>query len=515
MLIGSISHRHRAIFAQPWNGGAASPFTGGSPACSLAHGAEGSSLRSRNAPRAVGVAAAASPVPGDFSIPAAPILIPEGPWKAVDGCVCAPKGFKAQGMYGGLRAKGTKADLALITCDCEAVAAGVFTLNVMCAAPVTFCQEVLAKRDTVRAVLVNAGQANAATGEQGYKDSLASADAVAAALGVSRDEVLLESTGVIGRRIKMEQLVAAVPLLASALGSGAEDAHRAAVAITTTDLVSKSAALEVDLGSGRTVRLGGIAKGSGMIHPNMATMLSVITCDAPVTPEVWRGMFKRGSINSFNQITVDGDTSTNDTVIGLASGLEGGAVISDPASPEAQKLEAALTALLQARGQGGLAKSIAWDGEGATVLIECEVLGAPDAAAANKVAKSVVGSSLAKSAIFGHDPNWGRIAAAAGYSGVQYDQEAVRIQLGDTLLMDKGQPLPFDEKVASAYLKSKADVHGTVTIGSGPGRGMAWGCDLSYDYVKINAECALSGVELPGQWPPTAVRLVPVTLELH
>ncbi|KAL4429620.1 hypothetical protein ABPG77_008669 [Micractinium sp. CCAP 211/92] len=429
----------------------------------------------------------AADIPGDFSIPAAPILIPEGPWKEIEGCVCAPKGFKAQGMYGGLRAKGTKADLALVVCDTPAVAAGVFTLNVMCAAPVTYCKEVLAKKDTVRAVLVNAGQANAATGEQGYADSLASADAVASALGVPRDDVLLESTGVIGRRIKMDALLAAVPRLASTLGDGADDAHRAAVAITTTDLVSKSAALEVELGTGRSVRLGGIAKGSGMIHPNMATMLSVITCDAPVTPEVWRGMFKRGAVNSFNQITVDGDTSTNDTVIGLASGTAGGEVISDPASPEAQKLEAALTALLQ-----GLAKSIAWDGEGATVLIECEVLGAGSDADANRVAKSVVGSSLAKSAIFGHDPNWGRIAAAAGYSGVQYNQEAVRIKLGDTLLMDKGQPLPFDEKAASAYLKGRADVHGTVniqvTIGDGPGRGMAWGCDLSYDYVKINAE---------------------------
>ncbi|KAI3435752.1 hypothetical protein D9Q98_001810 [Chlorella vulgaris] len=447
----------------------------------------GGSLQFRRRRSCAAPVCAAATLPGDFSIPAAPILIPEGPWKEIEGCVCAPKGFKAQGMYGGLRAKGTKADLALIVCDGDAVAAGVFTLNVMCAAPVTFCKEVLAKRDTVRAVLVNAGQANAATGAAGYQDSLASADAVAAALSISRDQVLLESTGVIGRRIKMEPLLAAVPQLAGALGSGPEDAHRAAVAITTTDLVSKSAALEVELGPGRVVRLGGIAKGSGMIHPNMATMLSVVTCDAPVTPEVWRGMFKRGSVNSFNQITVDGDTSTNDTVIGLASGQAGGEVLSDASSPEAQKLEAALTALLQ-----GLAKSIAWDGEGATVLIECEVLGAPDDAAANKVAKSVVGSSLAKSAIFGHDPNWGRIAAAAGYSGVQYDQEAVRIQLGDILLMDKGQPLSFDEAAASRYLKDRADVHGTVdiqvSIGSGPGRGMAWGCDLSYDYVKINAE---------------------------
>jgi len=426
-------------------------------------------------------------MPGSFDIPAAPSLIPDGPWNEIEGCVCAPQGFKAQGMYGGLRAKGDKADLALIACDVPAVAAGVFTLNVMCAAPVTYCKEILAKKDTVRAVLVNAGQANAATGAKGYEDSVASAAAVAQALNIPADDVLLESTGVIGRRIKLDALLSSVPKLAGALGSSSEDAHRAAVAITTTDLVSKSAALEVELSPGRTVRLGGIAKGSGMIHPNMATMLAVVTCDAPVAPSVWRGMFSSASAASFNQITVDGDTSTNDTVIGLTSGLAGGPEISDASSPEAQRLGAALTALLQ-----GMAKSIAWDGEGATVLIECEAVGAASDEEACKVAKSVVGSSLVKSAVFGHDPNWGRIAAAAGYSGVQYEQDAVRIVLGDVLLMDKGQPLEFDAGAASAYLKGRAAEHGTVniqvSIGSGPGRGIAWGCDLSYDYVKINAE---------------------------
>jgi len=336
-------------------------------------------------------------------------------------------------------------------------------------------------------VLINAGQANAATGEQGYKDSLASAQSAAQALGVSPEDILLESTGVIGRRIKMDALLSSVPQLAGALGSSPVDAHRAAVAITTTDLVSKSAALEVELSSGRTVRLGAIAKGSGMIHPNMATMLAVVTCDAPVEPSVWRGMFSAAGAASFNQITVDGDTSTNDTVIGLTSGLAGGAEITSATSPEAHRLSAALTALLQ-----GMAKSIAWDGEGATVLIECEVVGAESDAAANCVAKSIVGSSLVKSAIFGHDPNWGRIAAAAGYSGVQYSQGDVRIMIGDILLMDKGQPLEFDAAAASAYLKGHAAEHGTVTIqvsiGNGPGKGMAWGCDLSYDYVSYGCK---------------------------
>ena len=443
-------------------------------------------------------------MPGSFDIPAAPILIPEGPWKEVEGCICAPKGFKAQGMYGGLRASGDKGDLALIVCDEEATAAGVFTLNVMCAAPVTYCKEILAKNDTVKAVLANAGQANAATGEEGYKDSCRSAEAVAQALGVTADKILLESTGVIGKRIAMDALLESVPKLAAALGNTIEDAHRAAISITTTDLVSKSAALEIDLG-GRIVRIGGIAKGSGMIHPNMATMLGVLTCDAPVEVGLWRAIMKRASQKSFNQITVDGDTSTNDTVIGLASGAAGGEVISDPTSKEAATLEAAVTALLQ-----GLAKSIAWDGEGATVLIQCSVTGAETEEDANKVAKSVVGSSLAKSAIFGHDPNWGRFAAAAGYSGVQYRQEDVKIVLGGITLMENGQPLQFDRKAASNYLKSKAEVHGTVdidiSIGDGTGSGMAWGCDLSYDYVSLYCVCAVvvysvlhcDGCSLPG-----------------
>jgi glutamate N-acetyltransferase/amino-acid N-acetyltransferase len=449
----------------------------------------GAALRpARRAPLAAAAASAAD-LPGDFGLPSAPMcdLIPTGPWRAVEGGVCAPAGFRAQGMHAGLRAAGAKGDLALVVCEVDAAAAGVFTLNVMAAAPVTYCREVLARRSTARAVLVNAGQANAATGAAGYADALACADAAAAALGVARDDVLLQSTGVIGRRIKVAPLLAALPPLVAGLAATPAAAARAAIAITTTDLVSKAAALEVELSPGRVVRLGGAAKGSGMIHPNMATMLGVVTCDAPVAPEAWTAMLRRAAAASFNQITVDGDTSTNDTVIGLASGLAGGAPIADAGSPEGAALEGALTALLQ-----GLAKAIAWDGEGATLLLECEVSGAADDAAARAVAKSVVGSSLVKSAAFGHDPNWGRIAAAAGYAGVPYDQDDLAISLGGTPLMERGQPLEFDAAAASTYLKAAAAAHGAVridvSVGGGPGRGAAWGCDLSYDYVKINAE---------------------------
>ena len=437
-----------------------------------------------------------------FKIPAAPDLIPDGAWSKIQGGgVTSAAGFRATGVYAGLRAAGVKADLALIVADDGAVAAGTFTTNVMCAAPVLFCREVFGGdgkqgRAGVRAVLANAGQANAATGSQGYADAVACAEAVAAALNasggpaVSPRDVLLLSTGVIGRRIKMTPMLEAIPQLPATLGSSQEDGHRAAVAITTTDLVSKEAALRVTLpSSGAFVTVGGTAKGSGMIHPNMATMLAVVTCDAKVSPSAWREMVARASDASFNAITVDGDTSTNDCVIGLASGKASDSLteITDAASPDGKALEAALTALLQ-----GLAKSIAWDGEGATVLVEVEVTGAASDADARIVARSVAGSSLAKSAIFGGDPNWGRLAAAAGYSGVAFDQNDLGVRLGDMQLMAKGQPLEFDKATASKYLKDAAAVHGTVrvgiTVGKGPGKGMAWGCDLSYDYVKINAE---------------------------
>eukprot|EP00271_Cylindrocystis_brebissonii_P010295 TRINITY_DN26454_c0_g1_i1.p1 TRINITY_DN26454_c0_g1~~TRINITY_DN26454_c0_g1_i1.p1 ORF type:complete len:517 (+),score=103.82 TRINITY_DN26454_c0_g1_i1:52-1551(+) len=435
--------------------------------------------------RAVVAQEDAATTAGSF-IPAAPILLPPGPWKEIPGGVCAAKGFKAVGMYAGLRAAGKKPDLALVVCETDAQAAGAFTLNVMAAAPVAFCKKALAESTTARAVLINAGQANAATGDAGYADTVECAEALAKLLDVPWSSVLIESTGVIGQPIKKAPLIAALPELLGATSDTPTGGLAAAVAITTTDLVSKSVAVEVEIG-GHPVRIGGMAKGSGMIHPNMATMLGVVTCDAAVTSEVWRPMASTAVKRSFNQITVDGDTSTNDTVITLASGLAGGPVISDPASPEAQQLQAALDALCQ-----GLAKSIAWDGEGATCLVEVTVTGAADEASAATVARSVAGSSLAKSAIFGRDPNWGRIACAAGYSGVAFDPNDMRIQLGDFPLMEKGQPLPFDRAAASAYLRSCGEVHGTVliniSVGSGSGSSKAWGCDLSYDYVKINAE---------------------------
>ncbi|KAL5740621.1 hypothetical protein ACOSP7_029504 [Xanthoceras sorbifolium] len=419
-------------------------------------------------------------------IPPAPIFLPEGPWKQIPGGVTAAEGFKAAGIYGGLRAKGEKPDLALVTCDVDAISAGAFTTNVVAAAPVIYCKNALDISKTARAVLINAGQANAATGDAGYQDVIECVDTVAKLLKMRLTEVMIESTGVIGQRIKKDALLNSLPKLVNSLSSSIEGADSAAVAITTTDLVSKSVAIESEVG-GRYIRVGGMAKGSGMIHPNMATMLGVVTTDALVNSDVWRKMVQVAVNRSFNQITVDGDTSTNDTVIALASGLSGSSRISSINSNEAVQLQACLDAVMQ-----GLAKSIAWDGEGATCLIEVSVTGADNEAGAAKIARSVASSSLVKAAVYGRDPNWGRIAAAAGYAGISFHPNKLRILLGDFLLMNGGQPLPFDRAAASNYLRNAGETHGTVgiqiSVGDGSESGQAWGCDLSYDYVKINAE---------------------------
>lgn len=429
---------------------------------------------------------------GSFALPYAPVreaLLPPGPWTVVEGGICAAQGFKVAGYKAGLRAKGTRADCALVVADEDATCAGIFTTNLMCAAPVLFCKKQLAGKPTARALLINAGQANAATGDAGLADSEACAEALSKALGVAKNDILLMSTGVIGKRIKMDKLVPAVDVLAANIESSTAAANAAATAICTTDLVRKTIAIEIEIG-GKKVRMGGMAKGSGMIHPNMATMLGVVTCDVAVSPEVWRGITSRAGANSFNQISVDGDVSTNDSLVCFASGKAGNAVIADAESADAKLLEQALTALCR-----GLAKAIAWDGEGATCLIECNVSGAMDDEDARVIARSVVCSSLAKAAIFGHDPNWGRLACAAGYATPvknNFNQNELKLSLGPHQLMDKGQPLDFDAKAASQYLKDVTSAHGTcvvdISVGSGPGKGQAWGCDLSYDYVKINAE---------------------------
>ncbi len=407
-------------------------------------------------------------------------------WQVITGGVTAPKGYQATGIIAGLKPSGAP-DLALILSDVDAIAAGVFTTTQVRAACVDYCRQRLEDKPSARAILCNAGQANAATGDLGWQDAVESAEELGKALNISPESILLASTGVIGQRIKMDALKAAIPQLVSTVSP--EGGEAAAKAIVTTDLVTKSIALETLMGD-RPVRIGGIAKGSGMIHPNMATMLSFVTCDAAVSPQLWQEMLTRAVNRSFNQITVDGDTSTNDTVIALANGQSRTSAITNMGA-EAEKLEAMLTEVCIY-----LAKAIARDGEGATCLMEVQVTGTSDEASANKIAKTIAGSSLVKSAIFGRDPNWGRIAAAAGRAGVKFEQEQLQVKLGDFLLMENGQPLDFDRPAASEYLKQRAageylkddTVVISVNVGNSIGSGKAWGCDLSYDYVKINAE---------------------------
>lgn len=343
------------------------------------------------------------------------------------------------------------------------------------------------------AVLLNSGQANAATGDAGMQDAIESARILALQLGCKPENILLCSTGVIGRRFDIQKMTAAIPTLVSKATESLDAGTSAAQAILTTDLVLKQVSYQANI-SGSLVTVGAMCKGSGMIHPNMATMLSVVTCDADVDPVLWRDILQRAVDKSFNVITVDGDTSTNDIVCALCSGASG-ASIHDSASPEAKQLEQ-----LVADACIHMAKSIARDGEGATALLEIRASGAASDSDARAIAKTVAGSNLFKAAVFGRDPNWGRIAAATGRANIDFDINNLTIRIGDHLLMERGTPLQFDASAASQYMLSKSQAskeqymteHDTIVVtlqvGDGPGSGTAWGCDLSYKYVEINAE---------------------------
>ena len=402
-------------------------------------------------------------------------------WTAITGGVTAPSGFQAAGITAGLKASG-KPDLSLLLAPDDAVCAGTFTTSVVRAACVDLCAQRLQQgAGHARAVVTNSGQANACTGDRGLVDSLRATQAVADRLGLDPEQVLICSTGVIGVPIAMNTLLAAVnPLVDALADDGGADA---AAAILTTDLVDKQIALQADLG-GRLVRIGGMAKGSGMIHPDMATMLGYLTCDAGVPADIWQGIVGRAVQRSFNAITVDGDTSTNDTFLAFAAG--------DPLpSDQWEPLEEGVTLVAQ-----HLAKAIARDGEGATCLIQVQVEGCATEAEALRMARTVCGSSLVKTAVHGRDPNWGRIVAAAGRSGAHFDAGAVALWLGTHQLMEAGEPIAFDRTAASAYLQDCVDgdylqsdcVQIRLVVGDGVGQAQAWGCDLSDQYVRINAD---------------------------
>jgi glutamate N-acetyltransferase/amino-acid N-acetyltransferase len=396
--------------------------------------------------------------------------------KIVNGSVTCPKGFLAQGVSAGIK-KDDKNDLAIIYSQSPCTAAGVFTTNVVRAACVDFDRRQL-EAGNAQAIVVNSGNANACTGEQGWEDTLSMAALASECLALQPQDILVASTGVIGVNMPMERVQAGIVAAANSLS--VEGAANAALAIMTTDLVNKEIAVEIEI-AGKTVRIGAMAKGSGMIHPNMATMLGFITTDAVINSKCLEGMLKAATDKSFNMISVDGDTSTNDMVLALANGQAGNLIIEDPDSQEGQTFYQALEFIAIK-----LAKMIARDGEGANHLIEVQVKRAAEADAAKMIARSITSSSLTKAAVFGLDANWGRILAAAGYSGATFDPSRVDIYLGAEMVARDGMGLAFDEEQARLELAQETVVI-TVDLKAGDYSATAWGCDLSYDYVRINA----------------------------
>jgi glutamate N-acetyltransferase/amino-acid N-acetyltransferase len=396
--------------------------------------------------------------------------------RPLSGSVCAPLGFRAAGVAAGIKPSG-RPDVALIVSDVPASPAAVFTTNRVCAAPVLVSREHV-RGARARAIAVNAGCANACTGEQGLADARRMAQITADLLDAAPYEVLVASTGVIGRMLPMDRLEAGLRHAASELSRDGGPA--AAEAIMTTDTRPKAAAVEVDLGAGKSVRIGGMCKGSGMIAPDMATMLAFVTTDAEIWPEVLQGALRAAAGRTFNAVTVDGDTSTNDTLAILANGASGVRVM--PGSPAFDAWQEGLMQLCT-----HLAKELARDGEGATKLVEVRVSGAPSGAWAREVARSIANSPLVKTALFGNDPNWGRILCAAGYSGAPIEQEKLALTLCGIPLVRDGAPLPFDEKTASEAMKAP-EVLIELDLGLGAFSREYWTCDFSYDYVRINAE---------------------------
>jgi glutamate N-acetyltransferase/amino-acid N-acetyltransferase len=406
--------------------------------------------------------------------------------QTVPGGVTAAQGFTASGVHCGVRKNADRKDLALIFASVPCTAAAVYTTNLVKAAPLTVTMRHL-QNGRAQAILANSGNANACA-PGGEAAASRSCQAAALALGIEPEDVIVASTGVIGVPLPVEVIENAAPALANALSvSGGEDA---AAAIMTTDLTPKTYAVRFELG-GKAVTLGGIAKGSGMIHPNMATMLSFVTTDAAISAEALQTALRESARVTYNRISVDGDTSTNDMNAALASGLAGNAEITGPGN-DYDAFLAALNAV-----NGYLAREIARDGEGATKLVTCRVTGARDEETAQRLARSVIASSLVKTAMYGADANWGRVLCAMGYAGgtsaagAPFDPQGVDIafasETGEVQVCASGVGLPFDEAKAKAIL-SDHEVEILCTLREGGGQAEAFGCDLSYDYVKINGD---------------------------
>ena len=389
--------------------------------------------------------------------------------------IVSPKGFKAAGIHCGIKHK--KKDLAVLYSEVPASVAGVFTINKVQAAPIKVTKEVVYETKKMQAVIVNSGNANACTGKQGLLDAYEMQKLIAEKLGIDSKLVGVSSTGVIGELMKMDRIREGVKKIE--LGSKLENGIDFAQAILTTDTVMKNTTYSTII-DGKEVIISGTAKGSGMIEPNMATMLAFITTDANIESDVLQKALSEITDLTFNCITVDGDTSTNDMVLVLANGMAGNNPLT-PEHPDWNNFYKTLKMVAE-----DLAKAIARDGEGATKLIEVEVEGAVSDEEARKIAKTVVGSPLVKTAVFGCDANWGRIIAAVGYSRATVDPEKITIKIGDKTMVENGEPIPFDEDELIKILKAnEVKIH--VSLAQGDGHGFAWGCDLTYDYVQINA----------------------------
>ena len=400
--------------------------------------------------------------------------------KTIPGGVCAAKGFTANGVHCGIRKNHNKRDLALIASAVPAHAAAVYTTNLVKGAPLTVTKRHIAD-GTAQAIVCNSGNANTCNAN-GIEIAEQMSALTGAALGIAPENVIVASTGVIGQPLDIAPIEAGIPALAAGLSPAGGAA--AAEAIMTTDTVKKEVAVEFTLG-GKTCRLGGIAKGSGMIHPNLATMLVFLTTDAAISAGMLQKALSTDVQSTFNMVSIDGDTSTNDMVAILANGMAGNAEITAEGADFTAFMQALNTVTVH------LCRCIAADGEGATKLLECRVTGAKDVPTARTVAKSVVCSSLLKAAMFGADANWGRVLCAIGYSGADVDVTQVGVAFrsakGTITVCENGAGVPFSEELAKEILL-ESEIEILVTVGAGSGSAAAWGCDLTYDYVKINGD---------------------------
>lgn len=403
--------------------------------------------------------------------------------KQIKGGITVVPGFEAAAAAAQIKYEG-RTDMALIYSSVPCVAAGTFTTNVVKAAPVKWDQKIVKQGGAVQAIIVNSGIANACTGEEGMRYCEETAQTAAEVFGIQKEQVLVSSTGVIGKQLSMEKIQAGIHMLAQAKGNDKLCGAEAAEAILTTDTHKKEAAVQLEIG-GKTVTIGAMAKGSGMIHPNMCTMLSFLVTDAVIEKEVLQKVLSEDVEETYNMISVDGDTSTNDTVLFLANGLAQNA----PICPGTEEYKAFAAAVHTVNEQ--LAKAIAGDGEGATALLEVEVVGAADKEQAKKISKSVVCSNLTKTAVAGHDANWGRILCAMGYAGVSFVPEQVDLFLesaaGTIQILSDGMALPYSEEKATEIL-SEEKVKILADLKLGDGKATAWGCDLTHGYIDINAD---------------------------